>query len=149
MQRTARALCALAILNIGLAGGARAMMAPEYYRKARAEAPYHVQVAITKVDAPRRGPGTCDVTGKVEQVFKDATGKLPKGAEVGFPVACRRKGDEVPLGGTVWLDTDALEQAEFIEVYLIDGADGGFDVPLSNYRIIAAPSPAPQFPVDP
>jgi hypothetical protein len=143
MQHVARLACLLVLL----AGSAKAMMAPEYYRKARAEAPYHVQVAITKVVAPRRGPGTCDVEGKVATVFKDATGKLPVGADVGFPVACHRPGDAIPLSGTVWLDTKALEDAEFIEAYLVDG-DPGFDVALWNYRIISAPSAQPQFPVD-
>lgn len=144
MQRIARLVCLLAFLPTG----ANAMMAPEYYRKARAEAPYHVQVAITRVDAPTHGPGTCDVAGKVETVFKDAAGTLPKGADVGFSVACHRAGDVVPVGGTVWLDIKALEQAEFIEVYLVDDPGGGFDVALWNYKIIPQPSAAPQFPVE-
>ncbi len=144
MQRIAR----LAFLLVVFSVDANAMMAPEYYRKARAEAPYHVQVAITTVDAPRKGAGTCAVEGKVEEVFKDTGDKLPKGTNVGFAVACRRPGDVVPLGGTVWLDTAALENAEFIEVYLVDDPGGGFNVALWNYKIIAAPSPTPQYPVD-
>jgi hypothetical protein len=143
MQRFMMLGCLLVLFT----ASAHALMAPEYYRKARAEAPYHVQVAITKVDAPRKGPGTCEVEGKVAEVFKDANGKLPKGADVGFTVACHRPGDTVPLGGTIWLDTNALEQAEFIEVYLVDASDG-FDVALWNSKIIAGPSATPQFPID-
>jgi hypothetical protein len=143
MQRFIRIGCLLVLFS----ASANALMAPEYYRKARAGAPYHVQVAITKVVAPRQGPGNCEVEGKVAEVFKDATGQLPKGADVDFTVACRRPGDTVPLGGTIWLDTNSLEQAEFIEVYLND-TGAGFEVALWNTKIIAAPSAAPQFPVD-
>jgi hypothetical protein len=130
-----------------LAGAASAMMAPEFYRKARAEAPYHVQIAITKVDAPRVGPGTCGVEGQVLEIFKDATGKLAKDMVIGFSVACYRRGETLPVGGVVWLEIDALEQADYMEVYLADAANG-FEVPLWNYRLIPKPSSAPQFPVE-
>jgi hypothetical protein len=123
------------------------MMAPEYYRNARAEAPYHVQIAITKVDAPRQGPGSCSVTGQVLEIFKNATGKLAKDMLIDFTVACHRKGDTVPVGGTVWLDTDELEHADYMEVYLTD-ADEGFAVALWNYELIPRLSSTPQLPVD-
>lgn len=126
---------------------AHALMPPETYRKARAEAAYHVQIAVTKVDAPRHGPGDCYVEGQVLEIFKDASGKLAKDAVVGFPVACRRAGDRVPIGGTLWLDTDALEKADYIEVYL-NAAGEGYVPALWNYRIIAQPSATPQLPVD-
>lgn len=129
-----------------LVGAASAMMAPEYYQKARAEAPYHVQIAITRVEAPRVGAGACGVEGQVLQIFKDTTGKLAKDMIIGFPVACRRQGDVVPIGGTVWLNTEALEHADYMEVYLDDAAEG-FDVALWNYKLIPALSSAPQFPV--
>jgi hypothetical protein len=129
-----------------LTGMASAMMAPEYYQKARAEAPYHVQIAITRVEAPRTGAGACAVEGQVLRIFKDATGKLSKDMIIGFPVACRRQSDVVPIGGTVWLDTSALEHADYMEVYLDDSAEG-FDVALWNYKLITELSPAPQFPV--
>lgn len=143
MRRIIECVACLVLLG----GAADAMMAPEYYRKARAEAPYHVQIAITKVEAPRTGPGTCAVEGQVLEIFNDATGKLSKDMMIGFPVACHRKGEMVPIGGTVWLDTDALEKADYMEVYLDDSADG-FDVPLSNYKLIPKLSAEPQFPVD-
>ena len=130
-----------------LGGSAGAMMAPEYYRKARAEAAYHVQIAITKVEAPRVGPGSCAVEGQVLEIFKDATGKLSKDMTIGFPVACHRADEKVPIGGTVWLDTDALEKADYMEVYLDDSADG-FEVPLWNYKLISKLSDTPQFPVE-
>ena len=134
-------LCAL------VGGQAYALMAPEYYQKARGEAQYHVQIDITKVEAPRTGAGTCAVEGQVLQIFKDATGKLAKDQIIGFTVSCRRKDDKVPIGGMLWLDTDALEKADYMEVYLNDAADG-FDVALWNYKLIPKLSAAPQLPVD-
>jgi len=130
-----------------LPASAHALMPPEVYRNARAEAPYHVQIAITKVDAPRTGPGTCGVEGQVLKIFKNATGSLSNDMTVGFAVACRHTGDVVPLGGTIWLNTDALEKADYMEVYLADTAEG-LAVPLWNYKLISKLSDEPQFPVD-
>jgi hypothetical protein len=127
---------------------AHALMPPEVYRKAREEAAYHVEVDVTKVDAPRTGPGTCLVEGQVLRLFKNTGDKLAKDEIIGFPVACRRQGDTVPIGGTMWLDTDALEKAEYIEVYLNDSGDG-FEPALWNYKLIDKLSDEPQLPVDP
>jgi hypothetical protein len=135
------------LVSMTLVGTAQALMAPEYYQKARAEAEYHVQIDITKVDAPREGAGTCAVEGQVLEIFKDATGKLTKDQIIGFTVACHRKGEEVPIGGTKWLDTGALEKADYMEVYLNDGPNG-FEVALWNYRLIPKISDTPQLPVD-
>lgn len=126
---------------------AHALMPPEVYRKARAEAAYHVQLAITKVDAPRQGPGGCLVEGQVLKVFKDTGGRIAPDQIISFPVACYRRGDSVPIGGTLWLDTDQLEKADYMEVYL--NADGeGFAPALWNYRLIPKPSDTPQIPVE-
>jgi hypothetical protein len=140
-------VASLASLLILFATSAHALMAPEFYRQARADALFHVQVAIDKVTPPAKGPGSCMVEGKVAEVFKDAGNKLPAGAPVSFSVACHRNGEAVPIGGTMWTDTDALQSAKFIEVYLVPGVDG-YAVAMWNSKIIAAPSKAPQFPVD-
>lgn len=132
---------------IALATGAEALMAPQYYQKARADAPYHVQIAVTHVGLPSATPGNCTVEGTVVQIFKNATGKLKADASIDFPVACMRPGDKVLLGGTMWTDADALSKARYVEAYLVDAGDG-FDVALWQSRIIVAPSPTPQFPVD-
>lgn len=137
--------CAAAIVLT--AASAFALMPPKVYSEARAAAPYHVQIAITKVDAPRVGPGTCAVEGQVLKIFKNATGRLADDMIVGFNVSCHRGGEVVPIGGTMWLDTDALEKADYMEVYLADTADG-FAVPLWNYKLIPKLSDVPQFPVD-
>lgn len=143
MQHVARFACLLIVLSTS----AHALMAPEYYRQARAEAPFHLQVAIDKVTPPAQGPGNCLVEGKVAEVFKDAGNKLPAGTPVSFSVACHREGEPVPIGGTMWTDTDALQSAKFIEAYLVPGVDG-YAVAMWNSKIIAAPSKTPQFPVD-
>ena len=97
MQHAARFAC-LAVF-VGLATSAHALMAPEFYRQARADAPFHVQVAIDKVTPPATGPGNCFVEGKIAEVFRDAGNKLPAGTPVSFSVACHREGEQVPVGG--------------------------------------------------
>jgi len=130
-----------------LTSAASALMAPEYYRQARAEAPYHVQVAIDKVTLPDSEIGSCLVAGKVVETFKDEGGRLAPGVPVSFGVACYRANAEVPVGGVIWTGIEALEKARFIEVYLVEDGQG-FDVALWNSRIVEAPTEEPQFPVD-
>lgn len=123
------------------------MLAPEYYRKARAEAAYHVQVAITRVAPPASGAGACRVEGTIAKIFRDTPSKLTDGMPISFPIACHLPGEMVPIGGTIWTDTEALMHAKYIEVYLVaDGA--GYETALSQSRIIDEPSPTPQLPVD-
>jgi len=129
------------------AGAAHALMAPEYYRQARAEAPYHVQVAIDKVTLPDSEIGSCLVAGRVVEAFKDDGGRLAVDTPVSFGVACYRDNAEMPIGGVLWTRLEALKSARFIEVYLVEDGQG-FDVALWNSRIISAPSDEPQFPVD-
>jgi hypothetical protein len=143
MHHIARAVGCLLLLMTS----AQALMAPEFYRQARADAPFHVQVAIDKVTPPAKGAGNCLVEGKTVEVFKDAGGKLAVGSPVSFSVACHRAGEQVPIGGTMWTDTDALTSAKFIEAYLTPGVDG-YAVAMWNSKIIAEPSKAPQFPID-
>jgi hypothetical protein len=126
---------------------AYALMPPQVYREARQNAPYHVQIAVTKVDAPRVGSGTCPVEGQVLKIFKNDGSRLADDMTVGFEVACRREGDRVPLGGTIWLNTSELEKADYMEVYLTDAGEG-FAVPLWNYKLIQHLSDTPQFPVE-
>lgn len=139
-------LLVVAFLGL-LATGAHAVMPPAVYQKARADAPLHVQVAISDVAVPEETPSSCIVTGEVVRIFRDTAGALSLRATVAFPVACSRAGDRVPIGGVLWTNADALAAARFIEAYLV-GADSPFDVALHQSRIIEAPSDAPLLPVD-
>ena len=51
MLHVARIACLLLLLTTS----ARALMAPEFYRQARVDAPFHVQVVIDKVTPPAAG----------------------------------------------------------------------------------------------
>jgi hypothetical protein len=137
---------ALAVLCL-LATGAQAVMPPAVYQKARADAPFHVQVAISDVAVPEATPSTCLVSGEVVRIFRDTAGALSVGDKIAFPVSCSRAGDRVPIGGVLWTNADALAAARFIEAYLI-GSEPSFDVALYQSRIIDAPSDAPQLPVN-
>jgi hypothetical protein len=145
MQHAARFTCLVVL--VALTTSAHALMAPEFYRQARADAPFHVQVAIDKVTPPASGPGNCILEGKIAEVFRDAGNKLPAGTPVSFSVACHSEGEKVPIGGAKWTPTEALKSAKYIEAYLTPGVDG-YAVAMWNSKIIDAPSKTPQFPVD-
>lgn len=143
MQQFIKICCLLGFLTTN----AHAMMAPEYYRKARQDAPYHLQVAILRVVAPGSGPGNCMVDGKVVEIFKDTAAKFTAGTSIRFPIACDSPGDKVLMGGTIWTDRQALMRARYIEVYLVEAGDG-LDTALWQSKIIDAPSSAPRLPID-
>src|SRR5688572_7497760 len=107
MQHAARFACLVVL--VALTTSAHALMAPEFYRQARADAPFHVQVAIDKVTPPASGPGNCILEGKIAEVFRDAGNKLPAGTPVSFSVACHSEGEKVPIGGAKWTATEALK----------------------------------------
>ena len=130
-----------------LATGAHAVMPPEVYQKARADAPLHVQVAISDVALPEATPSSCIVSGTVVRIFRDTAGALSVGDTVEFPVPCSRAEDRVPIGGVLWTNADALAGARFIEAYLT-GSAPSLDVALYQSQIITAPSDAPILPVE-
>lgn len=95
---------------------------PYVFEEARAQAAEHVQVSVTTVGAVRpEGGGTrgvagqCAIGGVVAQSFK---GRLRIGEPVSFDVACASRDADIPAGGTVWTDLDALRAARTVEVYL-------------------------------
>lgn len=142
-MRTGFAVAALLLLP----PAAQAVMPPEVYQKARADAPFHVQVAISDVALPEATPSSCLVSGEVVRIFRGTVHALAVGDKVMFPISCSRAGDRVPIGGVLWTNADALAEARFIEAYLT-GSKPSFDVALYQSQIIDAPSETPQLPVD-
>jgi hypothetical protein len=141
-----RALTAFGIVSLALAA-AHAAMPPGFYRQARKEAPYHAQVVVTRIDLPAARPDTCVVVGEVVRVFRDAERRLRPGMALRFPVSCLRGTHAPTASGTLWFDVATLRDAQFIEVYLVDAADG-FALASGQLRPIKAPSSTPQFPID-
>ncbi len=116
-RRPAFLLTAALLASAACAGQAFAVLAPEYYEQARRSAANHVQIDIEDVDEPGGGMGDCVVTGKVAKVFR---GDLMPGAEIAFSVACYDYGD-MPVGGTLWTDMDALSDAKVLEAFMTAG----------------------------
>lgn len=145
MTNRIKALALALTFTMVAAVSAIAALPPKAYQDARANAAYHVQVAVGEVVVPETTPGQCTVTGKVVQIFRDTPGGLENGSDVSFEVSCRREGERAPLGGTLWQSVPALEAAQFMEVYL-NGSPGALTVASWQVKIIDASSDEPQFP---
>lgn len=117
LAHLARLIAASAAFSVALTTAASAVMPPEAYLDARAGSPNHVQIRITGVSPPVGGMGDCQVHGVVVQVFR---GTLLKGEPIVFDVSCYRYG-EVPAGGTLWTDYDALQGARYLEAFMSSG----------------------------
>jgi hypothetical protein len=126
---------------------ARAVLPPSVYKMARDQAAYHIQVKVLKVEAPRRFPGRCLVTGKVATVFRDTKKTLKAGTTVTFHVSCRRKGDEIPMGGTLWTNYNGLKKARYLEGFLNAASKATYKLGVARdqIRIIHKPSKSPKF----
>jgi len=135
------ARCGLAVL---LPSAAFAVMPPWVYEQARETAMQHLQVRVLRVGGPPETPGECRVTGEVVGIFRDRSAVLTLGAALDFTVSCSKRGDKVPLGGTLWTDYDELAAAEYLEVFL-NNDERGYHVALWQSRIIKSPTEGPTF----
>lgn len=124
-------LCAAVTLPV------QAVMPPEVYVSARQSAVSHLQIRIEGVVPPDGPMGDCQVVGEVVQVFR---GPLQRGQELSFAVSCYRFG-QMPAGGTLWTDYDALSQARYLEAFM----DGSLAprIQLDQVEIILAPREIP------
>ena len=119
------------------------MVLPDsHYRQARHEAAFHVQVELTEIPSPAGTPCEVSVCAKIVQIFR-AWNSLRSGDTVKFGVAVNRRGDEIPAGGTLWIDYDNLVSHRFMEVFL-DGDPPDCHVPLWNYQLLDSPSEEPK-----
>ena len=92
---------------------------------------------MTHVRPPEEGMGNCAVTGEVVSVFR---GDLGAGDVIKFDVSCYAYG-ELPDGGTLWTDVDALRNARFLEAFMSAGPNP--HVILDQIEIIVAPRGQP------
>ena len=112
------------------------------YRQARHDAVFHVQIELTDVPSTADTPCEISVCAKVVRIFR-AGKPLDPGDTVNFGVAVNRPGDEIPAGGTLWIDYDNLVSYRFMEVFLA-GDPPDCRVPLWNYLLLDSPSPEPK-----
>lgn len=120
MMRNRMGVAALAA-GLLAASGAQAALAPEYYLRARATAPLHLQVQLDKVEI---GEGTCTLTGRTVQSFREAASE-----QVIFTVDCLTP-DVTPMPGPdVWFRPERFAPGAVIE---------GFFQPLAGEGRIGA-----------
>jgi len=102
---------------------------PDYWRKARDEAPIHVQIRLDR----RPSPGNSIVSGPIVRIFRDHANTLKLGQEITFEASCHQKQPPTAERGpailgrqTVSLDLDWLNAAHFLEAYLEPDGNGGY-----------------------
>lgn len=135
---------AVAMASLLLAGGAHAVMAPQYYEEARDSAAYHLEVEITAMrQVSGEAIGTCRVEAVVVSVLRDGSATLQAGDPVAFNVDCLRAGaDPSEIPSCVLLQrAERLVDGALLDVYL-NKAGEGYSVPLGQVGIINAPSAA-------
>ena len=94
------------------------------------------------VNGPTKTPGECAITSEVVRIFRDIPGNLKQATRLTFTVSCRKVGDEVIVGGTLWQDYDSLLRAEYLEVFL-NKSNGGYAVAMWQSQIIDKPTSQP------
>ncbi len=119
------------------------MVLPDsHYRQARRNAAFHVQVELIELPTSTDTPCTITVSARVVQVFR-ALKSIDPGDMVRFGVAVNRRDDDIPAGGTIWIDYENLSSARFMEVFL-DGDPPDCQVALWNCQLIDSPSRKPK-----
>lgn len=117
---------------------ALALLAPDYYRKARESAPDVVVVKVHAVAGPAHGAGfgDCAVAGTVTEVERGTRYRI--GAVLTLSVPCRKAGAQPMPGPVQWTEFDKLRAAPFGRAFL--AADG--KLALYQYDLLAKAPPA-------
>lgn len=121
-----------------LVSPAFALMPPQSYLTARAEAPRHVQIKILKVEGPRNNAMACFVTGRVIKTFR---GDLKWGRKLTVKVDCNPPGGGF-AGPQIFRSEEALRAAKYAEVFLT--ADDPPDIMLWQFHLIKQASKRPR-----
>lgn len=99
---------------------ALAMLAPQYYQQARDEAPDVIVVRVVAAVFPDTPTGICRLATRVTAVERGQTYWVGQGVVI--PVHCRRGNAEIPAGGTIWTDMNAISPGVNARVFMKDGA---------------------------
>lgn len=128
-----RLLLAVA-LAMFIAAPARAMLAPQYYERARDTAPNVVVIEVAHVDVPpsSEGHGDCTVSGRVAVVERGT--RYQVGQAVSVIVPCLRNTQNLPIGGVMWKSISSLLSAHWGRAFL-NGAGG---LALYQYDVLRA-----------
>lgn len=121
----------VAFALLGLVFGtspARALLAPEYYERARNNAPDVIVLKVAGVTEPAEPFGYCQVQGKVEKVERGT--RYAAGATVEIAVPCRKPGASTPMGPVIYIGVNDLRTYPFGRAYLLE--DGRLS--LYQYR---------------
>lgn len=134
-------------------------IAPEYFQKARAEAPIHLQVKLERL------PDNADSTagGKIVRIFRDDAHRLRRGERIYFRIRWNdpnrdrgaRNEPPMPGGQRFALDIAWLRAACVLEAYLTpawrDGREdpeGGFEVVRDQVTALRRATAVPANPAD-
>lgn len=105
---------------VGLVVGtvpAGALMAPEYYERARNSAQDVIVVKVTGVTEPAEPFGYCQVKGNVVKVERGT--KYAAGGAVEISVPCRKPGASTPMGPVIYIGVNDLKTYPFGRAYLM------------------------------
>lgn len=91
-------------------------MAPEYYERARKNAPDVIVVKVGGVTAPEASFGNCQVRGTVAKVERGS--RYAIGSAVDISVPCRKPGATPPLGPVLYNAFADLQTYPFGRAYL-------------------------------
>jgi hypothetical protein len=132
-----------AVAGVLVAGSASAMMAPQVYEEGRANAPYHLEVAIVAMTPGDEAIDTCRIEAEVLTVARDDSAALAPGDRIGFDVDClRADADPNQIPDCVFFEqVEQLAVGTRLDVYLED-AGFGYAVVLGQVDIIGEEPPA-------
>ena len=121
-------------LSAALSAPALAMMPPYVYAEARDNAVSVLVFEVNQVLPPPGNMGNCVVEGTVLTVERGTA--YSAGDAIKLSVNCLGEyTEDVPVGGTIWQDTEELAESKFGRAYL-DGAGG---VVLDQYEQLESP----------
>jgi hypothetical protein len=132
-----------AVAGVLVAGSASAMMPPQVYEEGRANAPYHLEVAIVAMTPGDDAIDTCRIEAEVVSIARDDSATLVPGSLLTFEVDClRADADPNQIPDCVFFEqVEQLVVGTRLDVYLEDSGPG-YAVVLGQVDVIGDEPPA-------
>lgn len=111
---------------------ALAVLPPEAYERARAQAPHVVVLTVRRVDwnGGLRGAGHCRIVGTVKAVERGSHYRV--GGPIEVKVPCARRGASIPAGPVLWKDPDRLKRSRTGRAYMSEPGE----LARSQYEVL-------------
>lgn len=112
------------------------VISPEDIASARAGAGAHLRLRIEQVEIGREQPGHCWLSGSIQVLWHDRSGKLSPGMRIRLQVDSRRSMQRCPPGDDLRLQVEQLRRGVVVDAYAGAIEEAAVEAAEPCYRVV-------------